>query len=128
MNFSRRFINTALTFVLVSAVMLIGVGQVAFSEPADCAVLPSVDLVQEAPTTDRYAVWLLLKKETPTATPYIKVDAGKCNEVAMPSSDDWEWVSGPEGKILLGLEAGERTFSFSVNGGAVLIDLSLIHI
>jgi hypothetical protein len=98
----------------------------AISESVNCTDLPSLDFKQSTLSSGEYAIWVLAKTETTTATPYISVDGKSCDKVALPESTDWEWVSGRGGVIKKDLSFGEHTYSFSVNEGAVLADKVIV--
>jgi hypothetical protein len=71
-------------------------------------------------------IWVLAKKETATAKPFLRVNDTECTELALPAGNTWEWVSGKSGKITEYLAAGNNSFNFSVDGGAVLMDKVLV--
>jgi len=123
----RRFVEGFISIVWILSLFSVGVvNMVTFAQATNCETLPSLNLKQTVPSASSYNVWLLVKKETPTATPYVRVDSGQCQQVALPAGTDWEWVSGSKGAISETLVAGEHTFAFSVNGGAVLLDKVLV--
>jgi hypothetical protein len=105
---------------------LLGVTPKVFAQSSSCNDLPGIELKQTLNASGVYAVWVLAKKETPTAVPYIKLDNNACQQLALPKGADWEWVKGSSGTIKQSLSSGDHTFKVSVDGGAVLIDKILV--
>ena len=115
-------------FAAIALFIVIGIAitSVALAAPTDCTTLPGVNVTQETNTSSSYAIWVLAKTETPDATPYIRVDSGKCHQLSLPQGTDWQWISGSNGLISEDIAQGTHTYAFSVNGGAVLMDKLLV--
>ncbi len=116
---------------LVLAVIVFGsfasIGQlVARAQGTTCAEYPQLVLSEQVQVSAEHAVWVLAKKETATAKPYVQVNEGTCQELKLPSGAEWEWVSGKNGTINEQLPADLNFFNFSVVGGSVLMDKVLV--
>lgn len=121
--------------LLIAAVMLVlssvfltvePLIQQVFSQSTSCDALPAVSLKQNVSIEGEYRIWLLAKKESTSAIPYVKVDNGVCRQVSLPTTNDWQWVGGRSGAITQNLTEGEHNFTFSVDNGAVLLDKVLV--
>jgi hypothetical protein len=125
----RRFMAKSLlnkklrSFVAVAALMS-GAVYVApsFAQSADCTTYPQLSLSENVSTTSEHAIWVLAKKESNEAVPYIRINNGECIRLEVPESNDWEWVSGESGVLRRELWEGENNFDLSVSNGAILID------
>lgn len=85
----------------------------AYAQASDCNDLLGLELTQSVPSTNTYSLWVLVKKETPTIKPYVRIDDGACQQVQLPSASGWEWVSGAQGIIKHSIKGGQHTFKYS---------------
>lgn len=92
------------------------------AQAVNCDEYPQLTLNEQISVATEYDVWVLAKRETATASAYVKINGGECSELKIPTTDQWTWIQGRSGAIRTALGAGNNTFEFSVNGGAILFD------
>lgn len=119
-----RILSSAsrLLVVLVFLIVAFPLQQVISAQASNCGDFPALTLQRDVPIGANYRTWALIKRESPAAKLYLRVDSGQCREFSLPSGSDWTWVSGPSEQ----LSTGSHTFSLSVDNGAVLVDKILV--
>ncbi len=124
--------NTKFKILISLLVVALGAISAVFVRPilaqgTTCTSFPKTTIRNNITVQGSYRVWVLAKKESAGAKPYIQVDGGACKELAVPAGSGWEWVSAPAGgKLTETLAPGAHDFKLSVNNGAILMDKILV--
>lgn len=122
MNFKQKVLRLSVSLIFMTSFVGLSFISITSAQGVDCDSFPHTTLTKTMPADAPYNIWLLAKKESASAKPYVKANNGQCREMALPSGSDWEWVRGASGNVQEPLRSGQNTFKLSVNGGAVLMD------